>query len=856
MARMRPLFALLPVFFPSGSCAPAPQAPPREWSIVPDSAGGLTVALAGAPLITARHAFWGPDWRWAEARIRAAGGRLEGGVPDLGLELRGRAESQAPGRYAMEFVWRAGKERPITGGGFEFRLDPAFAGGKLVAELLPGKSGWRLPLEGGQELACRFDPPLAAVYFERGDRHRIRAWFFADSLPEGERRWTMTLALPEGGVVARPPAERYAPEEPRAWPRGLLPPPETFLDLSFLNDAHRPAGAEGFVRVEGDRLVYGKNSALRLWGCNVQAYALFSPPELVRRHARRIAALGFNLVRLHHHDSTAWVEPTVIDRGRPDSRGIDARGLGAIHWWVKCLKDEGIFVWLDLHIGRVPKAGDGIEGWEELAPAAERVGLRGFCYVNPGLRALMQEFNENYLKPVNPHTGKALGDEPAVAGMLITNENALVGHFGNLFLPDKGNPRHGGLFMAAARAFARRTGLAADRVWRPWEPGPAKLLLADLEHRWNREMIGHLRGLGVRAPLAPTNTWGGLALFGLPGLTAGDLIDVHAYGEAESLSFDPRVRADCVHWIGAAQVAGKPLAITEWNLAEFPAADRFTAPLKVAALACLQGWDAPMLYGYAQVALDRIDRSNNWSALADPALMGAMPAAALLFRQRHAAQAKETVRLRLTREQVFFQDVDPEKSLALRTAVERHRLVLELPDTPELEWDGAAPGAGGPAADLGRDYVAPGAAEIGSDTGELRRDWRRGVQWIDTPRTQAVQSWIGGAEFETADVRFGVQPPKALVAVTSLDGRPIRESRRLLVTALARALPAPGGRLPFASEPVAGLVELAGRESLRLFALDAGPRRPRPLSAERAGDRFRIRLSAADRTHWYLLAEE
>ncbi len=86
-----------------------------------------------------------------------------------------------------------------------------------------------------------------------------------------------------------------------------------------------------------------------------------------------------------------------------------------------------------------------------------------------------------------------------------------------------------------------------------------------MEHRFNEFMIEDLRKLGVRAPLATTDAWGNPSQFNLPSLTDGDIIDVHSYGDAESLSANPRYEPNFISWIGAAQVQDKPLSITEWN---------------------------------------------------------------------------------------------------------------------------------------------------------------------------------------------------------------------------------------------------------------------------------------------------
>ncbi len=60
--------------------------------------------------------------------------------------------------------------------------------------------------------------------------------------------------------------------------------------------------------------------------------------------------------------------------------------------------------------------------------------------------------------------------------------------------------------------------------------------------------------------------------------------------------------ANFIDWIAMNQVQDRPLTITEWN-AQYPSADRFTAPMWLASIASLQGWDATMIYNYSQVAM-------------------------------------------------------------------------------------------------------------------------------------------------------------------------------------------------------------------------------------------------------------
>ena len=61
--------------------------------------------------------------------------------------------------------------------------------------------------------------------------------------------------------------------------------------------------------------------------------------------------------------------------------------------------------------------------------------IKGFCYYNPDLLKLMREFQQSYLNHINGYTKLAYKDDPAVMGVLITNENDVSSHQGLLMLP-------------------------------------------------------------------------------------------------------------------------------------------------------------------------------------------------------------------------------------------------------------------------------------------------------------------------------------------------------------------------------------------------------------------------------------
>ena len=141
----------------------------------------------------------------------------------------------------------------------------------------------------------------------------------------------------------------------------------------------RPAGKHGFLKTKGEQLVFEDGKIAKFWGTNITAYALFdTPKDNVKLQARRLSELGFNLVRIHHFDSM-WVDPNIFGPQKSNNtKTIDRNSLEKIDWWIKCLKDEGIYVWLDLHAERHLKSGDDISAFEEIAHGKSDVDLKGY----------------------------------------------------------------------------------------------------------------------------------------------------------------------------------------------------------------------------------------------------------------------------------------------------------------------------------------------------------------------------------------------------------------------------------------------------------------------------------------------
>lgn len=859
--------ALRPSLVETNSARKPPEG--KDWSLSVQSDGGLRIFCHGATVIKSSFVFWGAKWQWAGPVFRAGDATSEGipltaEIKNFNAKGSGMAREIGPGTLEYEYQIQFNESvSGVKGGGMEWALtldSPVFPSKPNDPTLLDNQAGWTWRVGESPEdvITVRFDPPAANVYAERNQMSRIRTFFVDETIPAGLKTIRFTVSLPRGGRILQQESAKYGPAEPERWFHEAQTWDSAPVDLSFLNKNDRPAGKLGRVRAEGDQLVLGDGTPARFWGGNLTASALFATKrDQIPLVARRLAQLGYNLMRLHHHDSS-WVGPNnIFVKGAKDTKQLERTSLESIDYWIKCLKDQGIYVWLDAHVGRELRELDPVsQGVEEIR--RKRGEMKGFNYFNPDLQTLMRQFQTSYLTHVNSYTGLAYKDDPAILAVLITNENDLTFHFGNMMLGDKGNPVHNAMFNHEIQAFAEASGLPAASLGKTWEPGPSKIFLNYVEHRFNQTMIGDLRKIGFEGLIATTNFWGSEWLSSLPALTEGNIVDAHAYGQPNSLEVNPRYEANFISWLACAQVYGKPLTITEWSI-ENPHVDRFVAPLYLASIASLQGWDAPMQYCYSQGGLNNVKNLDKWGTAYDPAY-AMMPAAALIFRLGYVSPAKETYCLMLDRSTLFDRRLSPEYSATIRTLAERSKLTIGMPEIKELPWLKPSQPTGDVKVitDPDQDFIPQDMNVYRSDTGELERDWERGIHKIDTPKAQAASGWIGGTTQNLTNTTIKVDSPnKAAVALTSVDGQPLSSSHLILVTAIARVQPRRSrGRDegPLLSEPIVATIHLKTQlRDLQLLALGTNGRVVGRSTPSMGPDGLEVRIPSGKGTHWYVL---
>ena len=131
--------------------------------------------------------------------------------------------------------------------------------------------------------------------------------------------------------------------------------------------------------------------------------------EQIAKYAELVRGSGYNIVRPLYSDNYLMGNSKVDAQYNPDR-------LDNIDWLVASLKARGIYTYATIAAYRVGSA-DARKGWLE----RDTVKLKMFLG-DPETRARWKACAENLLNHVNPYTGKAWKDEPAIAILEPYNE--------------------------------------------------------------------------------------------------------------------------------------------------------------------------------------------------------------------------------------------------------------------------------------------------------------------------------------------------------------------------------------------------------------------------------------------------
>jgi hypothetical protein len=689
--------------------------------------------------------------------------------------------------------------------------------------------------------------------------------------------------------------------------------PGSALDFSSLGLAEAPAGKHGRViaRPEGHfAFADAPDQPRRFYGVNLCFGAQYLSHEEADRLAERLVRLGYNALRIHHYESD-------LTPGQENSTVLNPQKLEQFDYLAAALIRRGIYLTTDLYVSRpvryrdvgleregripmdtfkilVPVHDGAYENWKKFARAllghvnpytqrryADEPALAWLAMINEGnfgnFFKDIQTFPE-WKQAWNRWLARRYAGRPALAAAWGRELN------------ESEDP--------AAQTVALPERLQAEGL----RLRDCIAFLAETERDMVQRMKAFLREeLGCRALISNSSSWTRFTT-DQSARSVYDYVDDHFYVDhPQFLEGSWRLPSRCPNTSPIAEGASggrgitftrlfdKPFTCTEYNYSA-PGRFRGIGGILTGAMGALQGWGGiwRFAYSHSREAMFAPSRMGYFDVASDPLSQAAERASICLYLRGDLQTAPHSVALVMTEADLAkpaarIPTLAPKWHwLAWVTRVGT-RVVPSagqpLPYTTvvPLGWQTPASAylegsvlAGDPySLDNGRlvkaleerklvkieDAPDPARKYFRSETGEVTIDGPHDRLVLDTPRTAGGYAVAGQTVTTRSGVRVAVEGSDATVWVSALDQKPIRQSRRLLVTHLtdlqntgiqyaeeARQTLLDWGRLPHLVRAGKAEVtlELESPGQYGVWALAPGGRRLAEVTAVAAKDTLRF----------------
>lgn len=635
--------------------------------------------------------------------------------------------------------------------------------------------------------------------------------------------------------------------------------PGSALDFSGMGLVDAPAGKHGWLKTVGGHFAFEDSPSVprRFYGPNLVFDGCCPIGDDAEMLADRLVRLGYNSVRLH-----GW-EPALSmgDEGwakKWDEHVFAPEKLDRFDRLAAACIRRGIYLTTDLFVSRNVVWGDVGERMgnrpSDILPAplykalimVDEQGFRDWC-----------DFARKFLTHRNPHTGRTYAEEPGLPFISIVNECTLARTLPKLrkhplvkaewkdWLNDERelNPE----FLAGIP-----DDLEDGRLKFPKNSLAAELFEARLERRFFRRAAAFLRNeLGVKALLTNQNIGENHPPIQRVREELYDYVDAHQYDShpaprkgfvGNSEDNDPtQVTWMCGPAKAATMIANKPFTVSEWDYC-YPSRYRASAGLLTGSLAAMQEYDALWRYGWVcslakrcnELKDEYVFRPRPFSALTDPIGLATDRLAVLLFLRGDVKPLPEPGDcLRLTADAFDRPDgISPRSDKAYSFGNVWHRKFRQVVsgDVPkgwrEISYEEGERLGGAVAVD-----PCPEAAFA-------RHPTNRSLTVV-TERTCGGFAFPESGKVVAGPLTFRLKKSFAAVSASSLDGRPLPSSRRILVMHLTN-LQAEGsefadgtfqaqlkqGENPVVADGEVGMtLRLDDPERYRVWALDTSGRR-------------------------------
>jgi len=604
------------------------------------------------------------------------------------------------------------------------------------------------------------------------------------------------------------------------------------IDLRHVYADEKPAGKRGFLKCVGDHFEFEDGTPGRFWGTNVNGGACFPDKKHAEKTALRLAKIGVNIVRFHQLDAE-WDTPNIFaftkgPRVR-DSYEFDSESMERLDYFIYCLKQQGIYTYMDIYTYRRFKTEEGVVNAHLLNDAA-----KPYQYYNPRMIELQKRLAYDIWNHFNPYTNLKYKDDPAICMAEIVNESDFVCY-------KLQQEPYVSEFRALFRAWLDENGIEYDAEGCDVNASDDVLerFKAKIYIDYYKDMIGYFKDIGVKCPVCATNHTVNDTLY--RGDLVGDFTDTHVYyydwkwGEHRCMNMAITMSArNGVEGLSKFRAFDKPFFCSEWDV-PWPNEFRAESSILYAAIGSMQNWGGYTIHTYAYG--NRLERMNMlgketsaetiggvayregiFSTWNDPAKFGLFYHAALITRRGDVSSEGERVA------------VKGGDSASAYLAANEKCLISNC-----LEGDGALtdPSSADRIVEKDEKIVDIDSGEVRSDNGQLYRNWKKNYGCIDSPRTKCTYGFLGkNGRIELDGLAVECETDFAVIALSSLCDKPLDKTDSILLTTVGRAQNTDAkfegdkmleyGHAPILAEVIEAKIELkTSRKNMAVWAVNA-----------------------------------
>ena len=567
--------------------------------------------------------------------------------------------------------------------------------------------------------------------------------------------------------------------------------PGSALDFTDIGGTGRPAGKYGRPVVRNGHFEFENlpGKAQRFYGVNFVGGSNYPEERYAKPFAATLARLGYNAVRMHHHDQG-------ISGGRDGA--LDEKTMARFDAFIAALIENGLYVTTDFYVSRKPAYRDcGIDrdGRFEKIDVFKRVAM-----FHEGTFQNYLRHARALLSHVNPHTGRRYADEPALGWISLVNEGTL-GASGFDWMKECRDDVLAKWkdWLTARKAADPRFASVPETI--PEKPrdfasgDPAHknaflLFLVDVERAFARRVTTFVRDeMGCKALLTNMNYGFKCPAYQKLIVDEYDYMDDHFYvdhphflekkwrlpSQLENANTFQRKTCGAMYPV-TRRIFGKPFVISEYNYSG-PGRYRGVGGIATGAMAALQDWDGlwRFAWSHGDAGVKGPKAMTYFDMSGDPLGLASERASMCLFLRRDVEPYGNAIAYHVDRATADSPQVRQlEIPTDWRPAGWWAKVGCRVGEREPADMEIAGRAARG-------DRVETAPARPDGLLRPIVADPDNGSFRIETPRTAG--GFAEGGEILAGTVTAKLDGP-ATVWASSLDGRPIGSSGRLLVTHL------------------------------------------------------------------------